>query len=82
MGFLKWFEQKFTGEVEVDYGSLTGDADSLAVSMSLRKRPDGRRFLAFKWEGKDTLRWELMEVTPVVLKRFAEIIEDVGKRVG
>jgi hypothetical protein len=36
----------------------------------------------FKWEGPSTLRWEAMEVTPVVLTRLAAIIEDVTKRVG
>ena len=82
MGFLKWFEEKFTGEVEVDYGSLSGDAQGLAVSASLRRRPDSRRYLVFKWEGPSTLRWEAMEVTPAVLTRLAAIIEDATKRVS
>ena len=82
MGFLKWFEEKFTGEVEVDYGPLSGDAHGLAVSASLRRRPDGKRYLVFKWEGPSTLRWEAMEVTPAVLARLTTIVEDVARRVG
>jgi hypothetical protein len=62
--------------------SLSGDAQGLAVSVSLRRRPDGKRYLVFKWEGRSTLHWEAMEVTPVVLTRFAAIIEDVTKRVS
>jgi hypothetical protein len=50
--------------------------------VSLRRRPDGKRYLVFKWEGRSTLRWEAMEVTPVILTRFAAIIEDVTKRVS
>jgi len=82
MGFLNWFEKKLTGDIETDYGSLSGDGHGLAVSASLRRRPDGKRYLVFKWEGPSTLRWEAMEVTPAVLTRLAAIIEDVTKRVG
>ena len=82
MGFLNWFENKFAGELEAEYGALSTDAQGLAVSASLRRRQNGKRYLVLKWEGKGTLRWVDIEVTPAVLDRISSILQDVTNRLG
>jgi len=82
MGLLKWLEDKFTGQVVADYGPLSTNPQGLQVSVSLRKRSDGKQYLALKWEGKSTLHWEEFQLTPAVLARLKTIVEDATQRLG
>jgi len=82
MGLLKWFEDKFTGELRAEYGPLSTDAQGLPVSASLRQRRTGKHYLVLKWEGKSTLQWVDIEVTPIFLERMAAILRDARTRVG
>ena len=82
MDFLNWFENKFAGDLEAEYGPVSTDAQGLAVSASLRRRRNGNRYLVLKWEGKGTLRWVDIEVTPAVLDRLTSIVQDVKTRLG
>jgi len=82
MGFLRWFEEKFTGELRAEYGPLSTDAQGLPVSASLRQRRNGKHYLVLKWEGKGTLHWVDIEVTPSFLQRMAAILQDATTRLG
>ncbi|HVH66897.1 MAG TPA: hypothetical protein VM716_03440 [Gemmatimonadales bacterium] len=82
MSLLNWFENKFAGELIADYGPLSTDAQGLLASASLRQKPDGTRYLVFKWEGKSTLRWVDFQVTPALLDRLSAIVQDARARLG
>lgn len=82
MGFLKWVEDKFTGDLEAEYGPLSTDAQGLQVSASLRRRRNGKHYLVLKWEGKSTLHWVDIEITPTFLERMTDIIKDSRTRLG
>ena len=82
MSLLGWFENKVAGELIADYGPLSSDAQGLTVSASLRKKPDGTRYLVFKWEGKSTLRWVDFQVSPAFLDRMTAIVQDARERLG
>lgn len=81
MGFIKWLEDKFTGELIADYGPLSSDAQGLTVGASLRQRRDGKHYLVLKWEGKSTLQWVDLEVTRTVLDRVTDIVADARTRI-
>ena len=82
MRLLRWLEDKFTGQLIVDYGPLSSDPQGLVVSASLRQRRNGRYYLALKWEGKGTLEWVAIEVSPAFLDRMAVILDDARTRLG
>jgi hypothetical protein len=82
MGFLRWFEDKFTGDLKAEYGPLSHDAQGLPVSASLRQRRNGKHYLVFKWVGPATLHWVDIEVNPTFLDRMADILKDAKTRVG
>ena len=82
MGFLNWVENKLIGELEVDYGPLSTDAQGLGVSASLRKNRDGKRYLVVQWGGTGQLRVVNIEVTPAVLDRVGSLVADLTKRIG
>jgi len=81
MGFIKWLEDKFTGDLIAEYGALSSDAQGLAVSASLRQRRNGKHYLVLKWEGKSTLQWVDLEASRTMLDRLTDIIADARTRV-
>lgn len=82
MGLLNWIENKLIGELEVDYGPLSTDAQGLGVTASLRKNQSGKRFLVLQWGGRGQLREVNLEVTPAVLDRASTLLADLKQRVG
>lgn len=82
MSLLNWIENKLIGELEVDYGPLSTNAQGLGVAASLRKNQNGKRLLVLQWGGKGQAGMVDIEVTPAVLDRMASIVADLSKRVG